>query len=320
MYEFNVVKDVNILRITSNTYWNCSVYGSILLDKTSGVGNDSITISIPNEMSEGYGRVIFTYGDERCDYPALDIYHFNYCYIETDPMFIKENGENVLKLSYNGDNDAVNIKVYANSGWSVSDSVTSYINGNDLIIIPPTGVCSASTTISSNVVDCNNNINVYLYNQNGGSYSKYIGDKHIVTGMSISYFTTGGTGTTFGCDGGSYSVSAYTNYNIYKIYAFVDCCGNIHYDDLKYKTSGETGSEFINAEGGSFDSWDCCEGTHYEDSTVSFSIDGYSQSITFKQECKDCSNSPQCNHCEISGPDTLECEGTQQYTITSNNN
>ena len=308
MYEFNVVKDGNILRVTSNTYWNCSVYGSLILDKISGNGNSTIMMSIPKEMTETYGRVIFTYGDERCDYPALDIYYSNACYIETDPMFIRENGTNVLKMSYNGNNDSVNIKVFANGSWNVTGAYSTYINDNDLIIIPTPDVCSSTTTIST----CNNTtINVELYNKEGGQYSsepfEYYNKVTGVTAQATSDIS-------FGCSGGRYSADFYTMYDRYGRYAFIDCCNKQHTDDIIERKVG-TGTTRITGDSGSFDSWDCCEGPHYETATLPFSYNGFSTSIDFTQRCDDCSNSPQCNHCEINGLDVLKCEGTQQYEI-----
>ena len=314
MYEFNVVKDGNKLRITSNTCWNCSVYGSLIIDKESGVGNEEITMSLPKEIPFGNGSVIFTYGDDRCDYPAIDVYLSNDCHIETDPMFIREKvGENsfinVLKLSYNGDNDAVNIKVYSNSEWSVPNSATTFINENDLIIIPQPGVCSSTTYIST--CGGGNIVYVELYNKNGGKYSENPFETYnVTTGLSAEAKSS----KTFGCDGGEYKAEFYENYDVYGKYAFIDCCGIQHDDDIKEEKISSSNRILVETKSGEFGTWNCCDGPHYEDATLSHSIGKYSASIDFKQECNGCGGAG-CHTCYIEGSTSLECEGTSDYSL-----
>ena len=157
MYNFNVEKVGDELIISTNTFWSCNVYGNFMLSKYSGEGNDEITISVPKELPYANGRVIFSYGDERCEYPSIDIFMINDCYIRTEPMFNKcsmyvgseeckdekkivEFGSksNVLALSFKEENESISVKIYSNGIWHVTDKspndIDYFINGDELLI------------------------------------------------------------------------------------------------------------------------------------------------------------------------------------------
>ena len=157
MYTFNVVKSGDKLIVSSNTFWSCNVYGNFTLSKYSGEGNAEIVISIPKELPYVNGEVIFSYGDERCEYPSIDIFMINDCYIRTEPMFNKcsmhvgseeckdekkivEFGSksNVLTLTFKEENESISVKVYSNGIWHVTDkkpsNINYFINGDELLI------------------------------------------------------------------------------------------------------------------------------------------------------------------------------------------
>ena len=66
-------KNENLI-ITSNTYWECNVYGNFRLSKYNGSGGDTINIIVPGDLSFSYGKVIFSYGGNKCDYPTINIF------------------------------------------------------------------------------------------------------------------------------------------------------------------------------------------------------------------------------------------------------
>ena len=158
MYNFNVEKVGDELIISTNTFWSCNVYGNFRLSKYSGEGNDKIIISVPEELPYSNGRVIFSYGDERCEYPSIDIFMINDCYIRTEPMFNKcsmhvgseeckdekkivEFGSksNVLTLSFKEENEAISVKIYSNGMWHIPIDgnpykIDCFINGDELLI------------------------------------------------------------------------------------------------------------------------------------------------------------------------------------------
>lgn len=144
MYNFNVEKIGDELIISTNTFWYCNVYGNFRLSKYSGEGNDKITISVPEELPYSNGSVIFSYGDERCEYPSIDIFMINDCYIRTEPMFNvcqTSTGEkqNILKLMFKEENESISVKIYSNGIWYIPiggnpNKIDCFANGDELLI------------------------------------------------------------------------------------------------------------------------------------------------------------------------------------------
>lgn len=140
MYTFNVEKVGQSLIVNANTFWSCNVYGNFTLSKYSGTGNgtntcnETIDINIPKELPSAQGKVVFSYGDERCNYPSIDIYLINECYIRTEPMFVeKPNGERIIRIKFKEENEAVSIKIYSNGIWT-ADGDGLFTNGDELLI------------------------------------------------------------------------------------------------------------------------------------------------------------------------------------------
>ncbi len=134
---FNVQQSGNTLVVNSDTYWSCNAYGSIRLSQYSGSGDTTITIELPDDMSFGFGRVVFSYGDGRCDYPSLNVYLTNECWIKTIPMYKtrKEGDETIheINIPYTEDGEAINVKVFSNTPWYV-EGLNVYVNDNDILI------------------------------------------------------------------------------------------------------------------------------------------------------------------------------------------
>lgn len=156
MYNFKVEKVGDELIISTNTFWYCNAYGNFRLSKYSGEGNDKITISVPEELPYSNGSVIFSYGDERCEYPSIDIFMINDCYIRTEPMFNvcqTSTGEkqNILKLTFKEENESISVKIYSNGIWHVTDknpnNIDYFINGDELLISAKEGYVKVKPNI-----------------------------------------------------------------------------------------------------------------------------------------------------------------------------
>ena len=165
MYTFNVGKTGNKLIVNTNTFWSCSVYGNFRLSKYSGTEGGEITIEVPKELPFASGEVIFSYGDERCKYPSIDIFIMNDCYIRTEPMYneckeaiiynencddkINVNNKRILKLTFKEDNESINVRVYSNGIWSATNKcgITTFKNGDELLISAKEGMITLSPNI-----------------------------------------------------------------------------------------------------------------------------------------------------------------------------
>ena len=122
----------------------------------------------------------------------------------------------------------------------------------------------------------------------GGGWNNYEGRHY--TSVTVHPSTT----STFGCDGGSFSVTS-TGY-FYDRYEWKDDCGTIYhsspYDD-------RNGSEAAGTASGSFDSLECdCESAQAKSKTLTINYHGSSDSATFNQSCAACPDDPKCNPCE----------------------
>lgn len=162
---FQVQKSGDTLDIKSDTYWSCNVYGNIRLSQYSGSGNTGITILIPEDMSFGNGRVIFSYGDGRCDYPSIDVYITNNCWIRTIPMFQTRIEDGIIireiNIPFTEDNEAINMKVFSNTGWYIKDN-NAYINDEDVLMQAEDG-----KEVVIKFFNCDKEIKVTLCKKNG---------------------------------------------------------------------------------------------------------------------------------------------------------
>ena len=161
---FNVQLNGNTLIVNSDTYWNCNAYGNITLSKYSGSGNAEIDVIIPIDIPIGVGSVTFSYGDERCDYPSIDVSIVNECYIVTEPMYTAKDGGNILLLPFDEEDEAITINVYSNGDW-VHNDIDSYTNGNEFVI--KTKNCK-TIEIKPNDSCSTNTVNILLVKKNDG--------------------------------------------------------------------------------------------------------------------------------------------------------
>jgi hypothetical protein len=125
----------NTIVIKSDTFWSCNTYGLIILSKYSGSGNTNIDITIPEDVQYYSGEVVFSYGDEKCEYPSMNVYLSNYCWIKTEPMF-DENRH--LFINFENDNEMVSLKVFSNGIWKAIGEGT-YKDGDKLLIAAKNG-------------------------------------------------------------------------------------------------------------------------------------------------------------------------------------
>ncbi len=125
----------NTIVIKSDTFWNCTVYGSIILSEYSGENNATLEMSFKNDMQFCSGKIIFSYGDGKCDYPSIDVYLTNNCWIITEPMY-DENNE--ICIPFQNDEETVSIKVYSNENLVVIGE-NVFKNGDELVIAAKDG-------------------------------------------------------------------------------------------------------------------------------------------------------------------------------------
>ena len=123
-----------------------------------------------------------------------------------------------------------------------------------------------------------------------GGYSQYVTYYTVTTSVGANPSSS----QSFGCDGGTYSATGTRYYDTYYRYSWTDSCGE-NYPSLTSDTKVSSGSESLGSKSGSFSSWDCCNGGHSDSASLSFSQDGYSDSVSFSQSCADCSSDPSCN-------------------------
>lgn len=168
MYYFKAEQDRNKIIISSNTHWDCKVDGDCLLSKRNGIGNDTIEIKVPRELTYVNGTLTFSYGDERCEYPSIDVFYINDCYIKTIPSYsVCENG-NILVIPFNRPRELFTVTVLANGLWTVKNLINcnTSINGNELVIVPIEKI-NGSLEIVPNIGCKENHVIVQL---------KYLGD------------------------------------------------------------------------------------------------------------------------------------------------
>ena len=139
-----------------------------------------------------------------------------------------------------------------------------------------------------------------------GEYSKYVSGKTVTTGVTAYAISS----TTFGCEGGVYKAGATKYFESDAVYAWVDSCGETHYDDTT--TIETTGSTDLDPQEGKFSQ---CDSETSRSATLYFSDGGYSDSVTFYQDCTGCG--PEPGECAIVGDTEIDScgGGTKQYNI-----
>jgi len=160
MDNFSVTKSGDYLIITTNTFWSCNVLGNFRISKLNGVGSDSIKMSVPKELPYANGKVIFSYGDERCEYPSIDVFIINDCYIATEPMYNVCGEDNILKLVFDNVGEAISVKIFSNGIWTIASNPNSIgfsINGEELLLSAKEGTIEISPNIG-----CGNDTNVKI--------------------------------------------------------------------------------------------------------------------------------------------------------------
>ena len=101
MYQFNAtLKSNHTIEVESNTYWSCKVEGNFKLSKYDYSGDCVINIIIPDDIMFVEGTVYFSYGDERCKYPEIEVFLNNDCYIETYPNYVVCDDEKTIFFYY----------------------------------------------------------------------------------------------------------------------------------------------------------------------------------------------------------------------------
>lgn len=139
MYQFTAIASKNRnIAITSNTYWSCKAEGNFKLSKYDGNGSDTIDVIIPEDEMTVSGTVYFSYGDERCKYPELDIYYTNNCLIRTTPTFIECGGnrQKTIFFHYKEKGELFTTSVLCMGGWTAFSSTLKYlVSDNDVTVI-----------------------------------------------------------------------------------------------------------------------------------------------------------------------------------------
>ena len=158
MYYFEAIQDRNKIIISSNAHWDCKVEGDCLLSKRSGFGNDTIEIKVPRELAYTSGSLTFSYGDERCVYPSLDVFYVNDCYIETIPSYSVCGTGNFLAIPFNHKNEMFTVTVLSNGMWHIKNMINcSATKNRDELIIVPVANLDGSLEIVPNL-GCKENI------------------------------------------------------------------------------------------------------------------------------------------------------------------
>jgi hypothetical protein len=125
----------NTIIIKSDESWSCTVYGSVILSKYSGKNDDALEMSFKDDMQYCSGKIMFTHGDDKCDYPSIDVYMTNNCWIRTEPMFDENK---YVCIPFENDNEMVSLKVFSNGVWNAIGEGT-YKDGDKLLIAAKNG-------------------------------------------------------------------------------------------------------------------------------------------------------------------------------------
>lgn len=128
--EFNISfnEGAKQIYVMSDTHWSCSCRGDLLLSKYSGEGDDTIEILDVDGLWLYDGSIHFTYGDDRCDYPVLNVRFTQDCILETYPQYLlcdtpKGEVERVIYFPYDSERETFTIYIATptSGGWEVHD-------------------------------------------------------------------------------------------------------------------------------------------------------------------------------------------------------
>lgn len=146
------------ISITSDTSWSCQSIGNFRLSKYEGEGSGFVYIIVPEDLREGSGYVYFTYGDEKCDYPYVQIYSVNECFIETSPKFKICDGVKTVYLYFKEEGELLDMTLDTNYLWSVDSEpdITYFTDVNKLTIVAKENANNISIKINAESVDCEN--------------------------------------------------------------------------------------------------------------------------------------------------------------------
>ena len=181
--------------------------------------------------------------------------------------------------------DTANGEVSWSAGSYGSISYPTYSIGKNGSVSAP----ARSTTVTGSITfrgTSHSDTVTITQNALTGGYSQYVTYYTVTTSVGASPSSS----QSFGCDGGTYSATGTRYYDTYYRYSWTDSCGE-NYPSLTSDTKVSSGSESMGSKSGSFSSWDCCNGGHSDSASLSFSQDGYSDSVSFSQSCADCSSS-----------------------------
>ena len=202
------------------------------------------------------------------------------------------------------------ITYYSSSFGSVSNCTTFSVGKNGSWSAPArTTTVSSSIPFRGTTYASSNSVSI-TQNALTGSYSVPVASRTQTT--SVSAWAT--TSTSFGCDGGSYGASATKYYDEYTTYKWMDSCGTVYDSPTEERKTGSS-SASLGSQSGSFSA---CESEDSRSATLTFSDGGYSDSVTFNQDCSGCGPEPPTpGECIINGSGSIDScgGGTKQYTI-----
>lgn len=139
-----------VIGVSADTNWTCSVHGNFSLDKTYGEGNDTINIGIPYGIPYGQGTVLFSYDDEHCDHIEIPVYFNNKCYLETSPSYDKD-GNIVFNFERTGQTFIVDFFTNGEEITLTESGDVDYFNSPNSIMVYPTS--NDGGIISVNICD-----------------------------------------------------------------------------------------------------------------------------------------------------------------------
>jgi hypothetical protein len=135
MYTFNVTyNESNKITVVTNTHWSCYVDGNFRLSSYNGFadGEDTtfeLDIIVPLEIPIIDGNIIFTYGDERCEYPVVPVYQINGCILSTIPSYITTNGRREIYFNFSDEGQTMSLTVQ--TAYGSATSWTANVNSGD---------------------------------------------------------------------------------------------------------------------------------------------------------------------------------------------
>ena len=136
MDYFKATYDENegTISIASNTYWVSKVEGNFMLSKYSGIGNDTLAISAPEDIQLERGTIYFSYGENSCIVsPPITVLTENSNYFSINPSY----------AVFHGKGSVATIVVNSANGYKITNNDLSTFRtleygGNKLMIISNT--------------------------------------------------------------------------------------------------------------------------------------------------------------------------------------